>query len=84
MNLIVDTGSSWTWLSGKSCTGCPGTTYLNTDSTSFLNKTLLNDITYGQGFVEGFISEDVFSLNASKSTSDFNQKVTFLLIKTAE
>ena len=80
MNLIVDTGSSWTWLSGKSCIGCPGTTYLNTASTSYLNKTLLNDITYGVGYVEGFVSEDVFSLNSSTSSNDFNQKVTFLLI----
>jgi hypothetical protein len=59
VDLIIDTGSSWTWLVGD-CppTECSGTPYESALSSTFKQTTKLYDITYGIGYVEGLISED--------------------------
>jgi hypothetical protein len=60
VELIIDTGSSWTWLMADDCPAwqCKGTRYDQYQSETFKETTKLYDITYGIGYVEGLISED--------------------------
>lgn len=60
VNLIIDTGSSWTWLVGDQCPAwqCAGEEYQSSLSSQFTQTQKLYDITYGIGYVEGKIAVD--------------------------
>ena len=56
MSLIIDTGSSWTWLVGEDCPNpqqCSGTPYKSGMSQTFFETEKQYDITYKKGYVEG-------------------------------
>lgn len=82
MQLIIDTGSSWTWLVGDDCPTwqCTGVEFESGKSDTFKATRKKYDITYGKGYVEGLISQDQMSLLSNPTKYDIISQVDFLLI----
>ncbi|OZJ05247.1 hypothetical protein BZG36_02306 [Bifiguratus adelaidae] len=70
--VIFDTGSSTTWVVGKNCKTCVGNSHSfnSAKSKTFKNTSLALSITYGSGYADGRIGEDILSLG-SISIPDF-------------
>ena len=86
LDLIIDTGSSWTWLISEDCPQqqCAGDHYRNSQSTSFDETFKQHSITYKKGYVEGRISEDQVTFVAQPSGQEAMYDVQFLLVHYAE
>ncbi|KAI7864807.1 aspartic peptidase domain-containing protein [Spinellus fusiger] len=79
--LLLDTGSSTTWVSGKGCghyCGLPIHTYDKTNSSTYQSSDLVFNIRYGEGFAKGVYAKDTLLLNGVSvpdinfAISDFN------------
>ncbi|KAJ7455492.1 aspartic peptidase domain-containing protein [Mycena latifolia] len=65
--LMVDTSTSTTMVSGKTCSGCPslGTPYDATKSSTSVNKsTTSTEFPYGDGSIEGFVFADTIKVGS--------------------
>lgn len=64
MKLLLDTGSSWTWVPSSDCpdSQCPNRHYNYHHSLKFHNTTVISEVFYGVGSIEGHIVSDVVSL----------------------
>ncbi|KAF7349879.1 Acid protease [Mycena venus] len=65
--LMVDTSTSTTMVSGKTCSGCPslGTPYDATKSSTSVNKsTMSTTFPYGDGSIEGFVFADTMNVGS--------------------
>ena len=64
MTLIIDTGSSWTWMPSKDCpkSQCPKDSYNYEKSTGYSNSGELETVLYGVGSIKGYIVEDDMAL----------------------
>ena len=65
MSLIVDTGSTWSWLTSEDCKGCPGSHYEYHKSTNYKDYDIKESIKYMKGRVRGQIVHDSVSLSNS-------------------
>ena len=65
MKLLVDTGSSWTWIPTSDCPNdqCTRGHYKYGESTDFKNTTYEDDEEYGRGAINGHIVNDRISLS---------------------
>ncbi|KAL0091194.1 aspartic peptidase domain-containing protein [Phycomyces blakesleeanus] len=79
--LLLDTGSSTTWVPTKGCgryCGYPSHTLNISDSSTFRPSQLVFNIRYGDGFSNGYYAKDTMSLNGVSipnvhfGVSDFN------------
>ncbi|KAI9497443.1 aspartic peptidase domain-containing protein [Zychaea mexicana] len=80
--LLLDTGSSSTWVPSKGCgqfCGYPPHTFSPTESDTFNTTNMLFSIHYGEGFSRGYYAQDTVTLNdvvsvpdAYFAVSDFN------------
>lgn len=64
-HLLLDTGTSTTWVMGTSCKSSPcldHNTFGPADSTTFVSSSIPFDITYGSGAVSGVYGKDSISL----------------------
>ena len=62
--MIIDTGSSWTWIAESSCLTCQGLDpFKASSSKSLLNSGRSFKITYGQGNVVGTMCIDQFEVS---------------------
>mmetsp|Transcript_20271 Transcript_20271/g.22646 ORF Transcript_20271/g.22646 Transcript_20271/m.22646 type:complete len:381 (+) Transcript_20271:143-1285(+) len=69
-NMVYDTGSSWFWIPGKGCTGCPTkNSFDQTTSSTFTSTGERKELSYGKGFASGIISTDQIGLKTSESTN---------------
>ena len=70
MTFLFDTGSAWVWLPNKDCpdTECPGNHYNYDLSDNYFDTRKYETVEYGQGFVNGTVSNDDFALTKSKKT----------------
>jgi len=85
-NLLVDTGSSWTWV--NSCNKaynpywnenkCPSYYFDMTKSTSLKCSKETKYIKYGVGEIDGNICEDIMSVHQSRQIDQLSMKVPFL------
>lgn len=81
MSLLVDTGSSLTWLQSPLCatpSQCSGKAYKNSDSTTFVNTGVTQTYKYGTGSVSGLVSTDQFALSATPSTAQVANNIKFV------
>jgi len=64
MDLIWDTGSSWTVVEGNQCLNCDKSTY-QTKKSRFYDKLdcEIDEIFYGSGYVAGMYSQDAMYLD---------------------
>lgn len=83
--VILDSGSNILWLPAIDCHSCSNNTskYDFYSSSSYKNLTSVANITYAQGFVEGFESEDLISLSSNKNNLD-SVPFYFLLVEKEE
>ncbi|ORY93447.1 aspartic peptidase domain-containing protein [Syncephalastrum racemosum] len=80
--LLLDTGSSTTWVPIAGCgqfCGSPAHTLKTTASSTFTTDNLIFSVRYGEGFSRGFYAKDTVTLaggvkvpNANFAVSDFN------------
>ena len=71
MTFIVDTGSSWLWVPSTACTSCSNSAnaFNPALSTTYQNKTIKENITYGIGSISGYESMESTTLNQNGSSN---------------
>ena len=62
MTFIIDTGSTWSWLTSEDCRVCPGNHYQYHKSTDFKSYDVVESIKYMKGKVSGKVVHDSVSL----------------------
>ncbi|OBZ89891.1 Gastricsin [Choanephora cucurbitarum] len=79
--LLLDTGSSGTWVPVRGCgryCGYPENTFNPNNSSTFVASNLLFNIRYGEGFSRGFYGKDTMTINGAAvpavnfALSDYN------------
>mmetsp|Transcript_31974 Transcript_31974/g.31367 ORF Transcript_31974/g.31367 Transcript_31974/m.31367 type:complete len:308 (-) Transcript_31974:145-1068(-) len=70
LNFVYDTGSSWLWFPGTSCTGCPTDYEYDPSKSEFytdFNKS--KELFYGKGYVKGKVIQDNVAMMGIDSES---------------
>ena len=70
LKLLLDTGSSWTWVAGEECTeakGCPNSRLKRTESFSTHGRPEI--VHYAQGSLLGNVATDQISLDGKESAT---------------
>jgi hypothetical protein len=86
MKLIIDTGSSWTWLMGEDCPSfeCNGNEYNAHLSKTFKPTKKEHEITYGKGYVYGAVASDDVSFIREPTKYEIVTDQDFLLVSKAK
>ena len=69
MTFIVDTGSTWSWLTSEDCENCPGNHYQYHLSSDYKTYHEVENIQYMVGHAKGYIVEDSIALTPSLSSA---------------
>jgi hypothetical protein len=80
MSLLVDTGSSLTWIPSSECSKsqCPGKVFAHKQSRSFKNHTLEEVVKYGSTTIKGYLVNDVVTADQNLGDENPSARVNFL------
>lgn len=66
---IFDTGSSLLWVPSTECTTCSNSKFDGSTSSTYYNSKKADSITYGSGYVEGYLCTETVSIGFPFSTA---------------